>query len=219
MAAPRDLSHEARQGITEPTLSESAERIYRLLGVHTHSEAIRAIGQLASASFQSTIKDPRIMHLNFRRLTSRAIEPTYATDGACALDLYQMKGSEELALMPGQSCVIGTGLAFEVPDGMAMVVLSRSGHGFRYDVQLANSVALIDRDYRGEVMLKLTRLPVPGLTLEVDSAGVRSEAFIIRPGDRIAQMGLIPMPRLKLVEVGHLSATARGTGGLGSTGA
>ena len=86
-----------------------------------------------------------------------------------------------------------------------MLVYSRSGHGFKYGVRLANCVGVIDSDYRGEVGVKLT-------------ADQTSEGFFVRNGDRIAQAMIVPVDRVEFEEVEKLSDTDRGTGGFGSTG-
>ena len=84
-----------------------------------------------------------------------------------------------------------------------MLVFSRSGHGFKAGVRLANSVGVIDSDYRGEVMVKLTS---DGGSLQINA------------GDRIAQAMIVPVPRVQLEWVEELAATKRGHGGMGSTG-
>ncbi len=104
--------------------------------------------------------------------------------------------------------VINTGLAFEVPEGYVMMVYSRSGHGFKNGVRLANCVGVIDSDYRGELLVKLTK----------DVTSFNSNPFPIKNGDRIAQAMLIPVPQVTFTQVSELSETKRGDGGGGSTG-
>jgi dUTP pyrophosphatase len=132
-----------------------------------------------------------------------AIVPTYATDGSGYFDLYAPSGGH---LNAGQTLTIDTGIKVEVPKGWTLHVLSRSGHGFNYDVRLANSVGAIDQDFRGSIKVKL----------KSDGA----QHIQINAGDRIAQAALIPTPRVNMlvVEESELSDTARGEGGLGSTG-
>ena len=89
-----------------------------------------------------------------------------------------------------------------------MLVFSRSGHGFNHAVRLANSVGVIDSDYRGEVKVKLA----------CDDCPDDEPPLKINPGDRIAQAMVLPIPRVEFEEVTELSATARGQGGFGSTG-
>lgn len=99
-----------------------------------------------------------------------------------------------------------TGLAFEIPEGYVMLIFSRSGHGFQYDVRLSNCVGVIDSDYRGEVQVKLRKDNKSGVS------------FPVKSGDRIAQAMIIPYPRVILVEADHLTETERGDAGFGSTG-
>lgn len=145
--------------------------------------------------------------LRVRRLTPEAILPTYATAGAACVDLHATSIHPSTTELWADTVTCGTGLAVQVPEGYAMLVFSRSGHGFRYDTRLANCVGVIDSDYRGEVKVKLTR----------DHRRGWGE-LIIRPGDRVAQAMLVAVPNLKLLEVDALDDTTRGTGGFGSTG-
>lgn len=147
---------------------------------------------------------PKAMNLNYTKLTDDAIEPTYATPGSAAMDLYVRKDHPALYVGDGRPAIFSTGLAFAIPDGWVMKIYSRSGHGFKQGVRLANSVGIIDSDYRGEVLICLT----------ADAGG----GLLINPGDRIAQFTLQPAYDLTLIEVDHLPATTRGAGGFGSTG-
>lgn len=129
--------------------------------------------------------------------------PAYATDGAAGFDIR--------AYIPdGQSVTLDkpttfhTGLKVAVPPGYGMFILSRSGHGFQYDVRLANAVGLIDSDYTGEIKVRLT--PDGDKTM------------VIRPNDRICQAVILPMPRCTFTKVDKLPETARGEKGFGSTG-
>lgn len=144
------------------------------------------------------------MQLKIKKLYPAAKLPTYATPGAACFDLHAIEQCS--VIFPGIPKEVGTGLAFEVPEGYVMLVFSRSGHGFKYDTRLANCVGVIDSDYRGEVRVKLTR--DPGQT---ESIGVEA-------GDRIAQAMLVQIPQVELIETNDLSKTRRGTGGYGSTG-
>lgn len=141
-----------------------------------------------------------------------AKQPTYGTDGAACFDLYAVTVNgvdATLQSAPGFSVLAGTGVAFEVPDGYAMLVFSRSGHGFKNQTRLANCVGVIDSDYRGEVMVKL-------VTESYDECG--GDDLWIAPGDRIAQACLVQVPRCKFEVVEQLTLTERGAGGFGSTG-
>lgn len=145
------------------------------------------------------------MKLKIKKLHPDAVVPQYATDGSACFDLHAVIKTGELAcVMPDIPRVFETGLAFEIPEGHAMLIFSRSGHGFKNDVRLANCVGVIDSDYRGEVAVKLTSDTGKGLT--------------VWRGDRIAQAMVIPVDRVEFEEVVELSDTERGSGGFGSTG-
>ena len=147
------------------------------------------------------------MKLKIKKLHPDAIAPKYATHGAACFDLHAILCMQGTSVFPQSPATFRTGLAFEIPDGHVMMIFSRSGHGFKEDTRLANCVGVIDSDYRGEVMVKLTcdRITSYGMT--------------VNPGDRIAQAMVIPVDRVEFEEVTELSDTARGTGGFGSTGA
>jgi len=155
------------------------------------------------------------MHLKVKKLDPAAILPQYATAGAACFDIHALApwGSpdwdnmEERRVHDFNPLTLRTGLAFEIPEGHVMLVFSRSGHGFKNDVRLANCTGVIDSDFRGELMVKLT--------CDQDTVPV----LIVRPGDRIAQAMIVPIPRVEMVEVDELGTTERGAGGLGSTGA
>lgn len=151
------------------------------------------------------------MNVKIKKLDPAATIPQYATEGAACFDLHSIGpvGSARF----NQPAVFRTGLQFEVPQGHVMLVFSRSGHGFKNGIRLANCVGVIDSDYRGEVMVKLT----------CDESGRDQEhldsAPIFFPGDRIAQAMILPVQQVNLEEVSELSETKRGQGGFGSTGA
>lgn len=146
------------------------------------------------------------MHLKIKRLHPDAILPKYATPGAACFDLHALHGSSSF-VADGTPQTFRTGLAFEIPPGWAMLIYSRSGHGFKNDTRLANCVGVIDSDYRGEVMVRLSR----DLAL--------SSSLMVAAGDRIAQAMLVPVAQVTIEEVDEIGATARGAGGFGSTGA
>lgn len=153
-----------------------------------------------------------MIELKVKKLHPDATIPTYATDGSGCFDLHAYLPKPDGADEPDQFVAVGmplkipTGLAFEIPEGFAMLIYSRSGHGFKSDVRLANCVGVIDQDYTGEVMVKLTR------------DGESFNPIQIKHGERVAQAMLVPAPRVTFIEVDELSETERGTGGFGSTG-
>jgi len=155
-----------------------------------------------------------VMKLRFKKLKEGAILPTYATDGSAALDLFVPADTPDdvadfspFTLYTG-SVKIGLGIAVEVPLGHVLLLFSRSGHAAKHKVRLANCVGVIDPDYRGEIVVMLYRDSFPSL----------GPCLHIRAGDRIAQVVLLPIPRLEPEWAEKLSETARGEGGFGSTG-
>jgi len=144
------------------------------------------------------------MKLSIKKLHPDAIIPRYATKGAACFDLHALFDSETALDSTQSVTTLRTGLAVEIPEGYAMMIYSRSGHGFKHGVRLSNCVGVIDADYRGEVMVKLTQ----------DEQGY----FIVNKGDRIAQAMIVPVPAVEFIEVDELSSTERGSGGFGSTG-
>lgn len=143
--------------------------------------------------------------LGVKRLTDTAILPAFATAGAACFDLHaDLRADGYNQVYFRESEVIRTGLAFDIPEGYVLMIYSRSGHGFKNDVRLANCVGVIDSDYTGEVKIKLT----------IDN----EEGFIVEHGSRVAQAMLIKLPSVQLVEVDELKTTERGANGFGSTG-
>lgn len=142
------------------------------------------------------------MKLRIKKLADGARLPVYATEGAACLDLSSI---DSMVVGAGAAHTFRTGLAVEVPVGHVMLVFSRSGHGFKHGVRLANCVGVIDSDYRGELMVRLANDGLLPLKIEA--------------GDRIAQAMILPVPGISQIEViDELSSTARGEGGFGSTG-
>lgn len=147
------------------------------------------------------------MQINIKKLSPLAKMPTYATDGSGCFDLYAINTLPRL-VHEGRPVQFETGLAFEIPIGYGMFILSRSGHGFNFDTRLANCVGFIDSDYRGEVKVKLT------CDLEHEEA----MPLTVMPGDRVAQACILPVPKVSFSFVDELSSTERGEGGFGSSG-
>ncbi|HRV59857.1 MAG: dUTP diphosphatase [Solirubrobacterales bacterium] len=143
------------------------------------------------------------MELKVQLLRDSATIPTRSHDGDAGLDLY---AAEAAHIGPGERWQVATGIAVEIPEGHAGLVLPRSGLAKRHGISLVNAPGLIDAGYRGEVGV---------LLLNNDPA----EVFRIKPGDRIAQLLVIPFAAIEPVETETLSETARGEGGFGSTGA
>jgi len=130
--------------------------------------------------------------------------PAYATAGSAGLDLRACI-DEPLTLKPGDSALVPSGLAIHLGDpGLAAIVIPRSGLGHKHGIVLGNLVGLIDSDYQGQVMVS------------VWNRGERE--FTIQPGERIAQMIVVPVVQVELEVVESFEASARGAGGFGSTG-
>jgi dUTP pyrophosphatase len=142
------------------------------------------------------------MEFRVQRLAATATLPTRATAGDAGLDLY---ASEAARLEPGARASVGTGIAIEIPEGHAGLVLPRSGWAAKHGIALVNAPGLIDAGYRGEVRV---------LLLNTD----REEAFEVSEGDRIAQLLVVPFASLEPVESEVLAESERGGGGFGSTG-
>lgn len=140
--------------------------------------------------------------LKVKRITDTAKIPTYAHNGDACFDIY----SDGLKESGGVTMVHSTGLKFDIPKGYAMMIYSRSGMGFKYNTRLANCVGVVDSEYVGEVMVKLTR----------DDGCIHALEY--KRGDRIAQAMLIPVPVVELDEVDDVEDTERGDGGFGSSG-
>ena len=130
--------------------------------------------------------------------------PAYATDGSAGLDLRACL-DEPLLLEPGQAHLVPTGLAIHLDDpGLAAVLLPRSGLGHKHGVVLGNLVGLIDSDYQGQVM--------------VSTWNRGSHPYTIQPGERIAQMVIVPVVQAALEIVDSFEESERGAGGFGSSG-
>ncbi len=130
--------------------------------------------------------------------------PAYATDGSAGLDLRACI-DRDLLLAAGRAELIPTGLAIHIDDpGLAAVVLPRSGLGHKHGVVLGNLVGLIDSDYQGQLM--------------VSCWNRGTEPFTVRPGERIAQLVVVPVVQVEMQVVEEFSASARGAGGFGHSG-
>lgn len=144
----------------------------------------------------------RAVELRVAKLKNEAIVPSRAHAGDAGLDLY---ACEPAHLGPGERWGVGTGVAVEIPEGHAGLVLPRSGLARDHGIALVNSPGLIDAGYRGEVRV---------LLLNTDPA----DTFRVEPGDRIAQLVIVPVALAEPVEVAALAESARGEGGFGSSG-
>ena len=143
-----------------------------------------------------------MIELAVQRLRDDAVVPERAYAGDAGLDL---SACERVELGPGDRAVVHTGLAVAIPEGYAGFVQPRSGLADRHGISIVNSPGLIDSGYRGEVKVIL---------LNTD----RSEPFIVEYGMRIAQLVVLPVPDVELIEMDELPTTERGVRGHGSSG-
>lgn len=143
------------------------------------------------------------MIVNFKKLTENAIAPKYGSEYSAGADLYAADGGD-IKIAPGETKLIHTGIALEIPEGLVGLIYARSGLATKKGLAPANKVGVIDSDYRGEIMVAL------------HNHG--SETQTVSDGDRVAQMVIAPFIKAEYTEADELSDTVRGAGGFGSTG-
>lgn len=141
--------------------------------------------------------------VRFKKLDPRAVVPTYGTPYAAGADLYAMADAP-IEIAPGQTVLVHTGIALEIPEGYAGLIYARSGLASKRGLAPANKVGVIDADYRGEIMVALYNHSAAWQTVE--------------GGERIAQLVVAPFLQAAFEECDDLSNTQRGEGGFGSTG-
>jgi dUTP pyrophosphatase len=142
------------------------------------------------------------VELPIAKLVEDAVLPTRAHAGDAGLDLYACEAAH---IGPGERWSVGTGVAVEIPDGHAGLVLPRSGLAKKHGIALVNAPGLIDSGYRGELRV---------LLLNTDPA----ETFRVQPGERIAQLVISPVVLAEPIETAALAESVRGDGGFGSSG-
>ena len=147
-----------------------------------------------------------MLEVKIKKLHKDAVIPKYETFGSVGMDLTAVSKEYD----KHGNVVFGTGLAIQIPTGYYADLRPRSSIS-KYDLVLANSVGTIDSDYRGELILKFKPSMYFGVN-RGDDDGVMYDV-----GDRIAQLVILPYPKVSFVEVDELSDTERGTGGFGST--
>lgn len=141
--------------------------------------------------------------VKFKKMRPSAKLPSYATEGAAAIDL-SAAIDEEITLAPSERRLIPTGIAISIPKNTVAILSARSGLSSKKGITAANGIGVIDSDYRGEIFFSAINLS--------------TEAYTITPGERVAQLMLMPVYAMSLVETDDLDKTARGEGGFGSTG-
>ena len=137
------------------------------------------------------------------KLRDDAVLPSRAHSGDAGFDL---SACEEITIGVGERAAVGTGLAVEIPEGHAGLVVPRSGLALRHGLSIVNAPGVIDAGYRGEVRVIL---------LNTDNESMRSRSS---PGMRIAQLLVVPFAAVEVVETHEVTATDRGEGGFGSSG-
>jgi dUTP pyrophosphatase len=142
-----------------------------------------------------------MIELPIQKVRPEAVVPARAYAGDAGLDL---AATERIELGPGERAVVPTGLAVAIPEGYAGFVQPRSGLASRHGITIVNTPGLVDSGYRGELMVVL---------LNTD----RSAPFVVEAGMRIAQLVVLPIPDVELVEVDELPASERGARGFGSS--
>ena len=142
--------------------------------------------------------------LKIKKMRPNAILPTRGSDGAAGLDLYACL-DDPMILEPRGLYKVPTGIAIALPDKNTVgLVFARSGLGMKHGVSLSNAVGVIDSDYRGELIVGLSNLS--------------NEPYTLTPGERFAQLVVMPVFPMELEETDELGETQRGVGGFGSTG-
>lgn len=141
--------------------------------------------------------------IGVKKLKENAVLPTYGSQEAAGADLYACM-DETVCVAPGQSVWIDTGIAMEIPKGCAGLIFARSSMGVKRDMAPANKVGVIDSDYRGEIRVVLH-----------NHGGSMQQ---VAPGERIAQLVIVPVYTPGFVLAAELDDTDRGAGGFGSTG-
>ena len=143
-----------------------------------------------------------MIELRVTKLRDEAVLPARAHDADAGLDL---SACDQLAIGPGERALVPTGLAVEIPEGHVGIVAPRSGLALRHGISIVNAPGVIDPGYRGEVQVIL---------LNTDAV----EAFTVERGMRIAQLLVMPLTPVEIVEVTDLAVSVRGSGGFGSSG-
>lgn len=141
--------------------------------------------------------------MKIKKLNENAVIPTYGTEYSAGADLYACT-DEDITINPGETKLIKTGIAIEIPVGYAGFIYARSGLASKKGLAPANKVGVIDADYRGEIMIALYNQS--------------NEPQVIAAKERIAQLVIAPFLKVEFEEVDELTITVRGAGGFGSTG-
>lgn len=139
-----------------------------------------------------------------KKLREDAVVPAYGSTAAAGADLYACLDKDQVEIAPGETVMISTGIAMEIPEGFVGLLYARSGLASKKGLAPANKVGVIDSDYRGEIKVALHNHS--------------QKAASIEQGERVAQLVIAPFLKAAFEETTELSNTERGTGGFGSTG-
>ena len=143
------------------------------------------------------------MIVRIKKIDDRAVVPTYGSEYSAGADLYALL-DERTEILPHETKLIHTGISLEIPEGYCGLIFARSSMGAKRGLAPANKVGVIDADYRGEVMVALHN---------------HSESVAaVEPGERVAQLAIVPFLKAEFELSEELSDTVRGAGGFGSTG-
>lgn len=143
------------------------------------------------------------MKVRIKKIDDRAVVPTYGSEYSAGADLYAIL-DEGLEIPPHATSFVHTGISLEIPEGYCGLIFARSSMGAKRGLAPANKVGVIDADYRGEVMVALHN--------HSDSIAT------VEPGERVAQLAIVPFLKAEFEVADELSDTVRGVGGFGSTG-
>ena len=138
-----------------------------------------------------------------KKINEKARIPTYGSEYSVGADLYALR-DENTMIKPHETLLIHTGISVEIPEGYCGLIFARSSMGAKRGLAPANKVGVIDADYRGEIMVALHNHSEIPATVE--------------PGERVAQLAIVPFLKAEFEEAAELSDTVRGEGGFGSTG-
>ena len=150
-----------------------------------------------------------MLNVKIKKLHKDAVIPKYETKGAVGMDLTSVSVEYD----DYGNLVVGTGLAIQLPEGYYADLRPRSSIS-KYDLVLANSIGTVDADYTGELILKFK----PSDYFAVNRDDVYGDGEIYKVGDRVAQLLILPYPKINFIEVDELDKTERGNKGFGSTG-
>ena len=143
------------------------------------------------------------MKIKIKKINEKARIPTYGSEYSVGADLYALL-DENTMIKPHETLLIHTGISVEIPEGYCGLIFARSSMGAKRGLAPANKVGVIDADYRGEIMVALHNHSEIPATVE--------------PGERVAQLAIVPFLKAEFEEAAELSDTVRGEGGFGSTG-